>query len=105
MSEPLNIAVQDSAQPTNKVAAATNASGGIAAVVASIMAAYGGPAIVEALGEFATTNPSGTAFAVMLVTGVASFYAAKLGGQAAAFNVLDKPNVPLARADATQKET
>lgn len=93
----LNIAIQEGTQPTNKVAAASNASGGIAAVVASIMAAYGGPAIIEALGSFAETNPSGTTLLVMLVVGLASFFAAKFGGQAAAYNVLDKPNVPLVK--------
>lgn len=96
--EQLNIAVQDSAQPTNKVAAASNAAGGVAAVVAGVMAAYGGDAIRELLGPMAATYPAATTLIVLIVTGLASFYATKFGGQAAAFNVLDKPNVPLVKA-------
>jgi hypothetical protein len=101
MAEPLNIAVQESAQPTNKVAASTNASGSVAAVVAGVMAAYGGDAIREVMGAVATTHPDGTNLVVMLVTGIAAFYATKLGGRAAAYNVLDKPNVPLVAASPT----
>jgi len=97
--EPLNIAVQDSAQPTNKVAAASNAAGGVAAVVAGVMAAYGGDAIREIMGPLAQQYPSATTLVVLMATGVAAYYATKFGGQAAAYNVLDKPNVPLAKAN------
>ena len=96
--EPLNIAVQDGAQPTNKVSAASNTAGGIAAVVASVMATYGADAIREALGEWGAAHPSNTTRITILLVSLAAFFSTKLGGQAAAYNILDKPNVPLVKA-------
>jgi hypothetical protein len=90
------VAVQTGAEPTNKVAAATNAAGGIAGIVAGTLAAYGGPAIVEFLGAWATTHPAGTQLVVLLVTGVAAGIATKYAGRSASYNVLDAPNVPMA---------
>jgi ammonia channel protein AmtB len=97
----LDIAVQapGNLQPTNKVSAAANAAGGIGAVVGGVMAGYGGPAIVEALGKWGETHPSITSFVVMMTTGVIGALAVKYGGQRAAYNVLDKPNVALKPAD------
>lgn len=89
------IAVQAAPEPTNKVAAASNAAGGLAAVVAGVMAAYGGPAIVELLGEWGATHPSTTQLVVGIGAAVAGFVVTRAGGRAAAYNVLDKPNVPL----------
>ena len=94
----LSVAVQTSGQPTNKVAAASNMGGGLAAVVAGVMAAYGGPAITEMLGTWSTTHPSATALLVAAVAAVAGYFVTKFGGQAAAYNVLDKPNVPMVPA-------
>lgn len=94
----LGVAVQASAEPTNKVAAASNAAGSFAAVIGGVMAAYGGPAMTELMGEWGKAHPSTAALGVMLVTSLASFYAVKYGGRAAAYNVLDKPNVPLKAA-------
>lgn len=96
--ESLDIAVQSGSEPTNKVAAASNASGGIAGVVAGVMAVYGADALREILGPLATTHPAATTLIVLTVTSTAAFYATQLGGRAAAFNVLDKPNVPLVKA-------
>jgi hypothetical protein len=90
------VAVQTGPEPTNKVAAATNAAGGIAGIITGIMAAYGGPAIVEMLGAWATTHPAATQFLVVLITGVAGWLATLYGGRIASYNVLDAPNVPMA---------
>ena len=98
-NENLNIAVQASGQPTNKVSATGTAAGGIAAVLAGVMTAYIGPAIMEQLGSWGTANPSTAAFLVALAAALAGFFATKYGGQAAAYNVLDKPNIPLISAD------
>lgn len=92
------LAVQNGPQPTRKVAAAANAAGSLAAVIGGVMAGYGGPAIMELLGEYGKTHPSIAGFLVMMATSVASFLAVKYGGQAAAYNVLDKPNVPMVPA-------
>jgi negative regulator of sigma E activity len=94
MPEPA-VALQISPEPTNKVQAGTTAAGGLAAVIAGVMAAYGGPAVVELLGAWATTHPSATALLVAGLSAVAAYFVTKYGGQAAAYNVLDKPNVAM----------
>ena len=94
----LGVAVQASAQPTRKVVAATVTGGSLGAVVGGVMAGFGGPAIIEALGAWGQAHPSISGLIVTLVTSIAAFYAVKYGGQAGAYNVLDKPNVPLKAA-------
>jgi hypothetical protein len=89
------VAFQTGGQPTRKVSAASNVGGSVAAVLAGVMAGYGGPAIMELLGEYGSSHPSVAQFLIMIATSVAAFIATKYGGQAAAYNVLDKPNVPL----------
>lgn len=98
-NENLNVAVQATNQPTNKVAATGTAAGGLAAVIAGTMAAYGGPAIQELLGSWGTNYPSVSQLLILIVTGVAAYFATKYGSQQAAWNVLDKPNIPLVPAE------
>ena len=95
MENELNIAVQSSGQPTNKVRAASNVGGALAGVMAGVMTAFGGPAIMELMGEWGMSHPSTAALLVATVAALASWVAGKYGGQTAAFNVLDKPNIPL----------
>jgi hypothetical protein len=85
-------------QPTNKVAAASNAAMAVGALIAGVLSAYGGPAIIEMLGEWGVANPSTAQLLVMIVTGVAGGVAGKYVPPMAAYNVLDKPNVALQRA-------
>lgn len=92
------LAVQSGGQPTRKVSAATNAAGSVAAVLAGVMAGYGGPAIMELLGKYGETHPSVAQFLIMATTSLAAFLATKYGGQAVAYNVLDRPNVALKKA-------
>lgn len=82
-------------EPTNKVAAAGTAAAGIGFVVAGVMAGYGGPAIIELMGTWGEMHPNSANLIVMIVTGIAGAVAGKFGSQAAAYNVLDKPNVAL----------
>jgi NhaP-type Na+/H+ or K+/H+ antiporter len=95
MAAPLDIAVQTSPQPTNKVQAAGNIGGSLAGIVAGVMAGYAGPALIEMMGVWGANHPSTAQLIVMAVTTVAAALAGKYGGQAAAFNVLDKPNQAL----------
>lgn len=91
MPEP--VAIQTNLEPTNKLQAGTNAAGGVAAVLASVMAAYGADAIREIIGTH--LGPNTTNLLIMAITGVAAYFATTGFGRAAAYNVLDKPNVPL----------
>lgn len=95
----LDIAVQESPQPTNKVAAASNAAAAIGGVIAGVMAAYGGPAILEMLGDWGTAHPDTAQLIVMIVAGIAGVVGGKYVPPAAAYNVLDKPNKPLKTAE------
>jgi hypothetical protein len=99
--EPIaQVAVQQisNPQPTNKVAAATNAGSSIAAVISGVMVAFGGPALIEMLGPWGTAHPNATAFTVALVAAVASWAGVRYGGRGASYNVLDAPNVPMVPA-------
>lgn len=91
----LDIAVQTSPQPTNKVAAASNAAAAAGVIIAGVMAAYGGPAILELLGAWGQSHPNTAQLIVMIVSGLAGGVGGKYVPQVAAYNVLDKPNVPL----------
>ena len=90
-----DIARQASSQPTNKVRAASNVGGALAGVMAGVMTAFGGPALMELMGVWGTSHPSTAALLVASVAALASWVAGKYGGQQAAYNVLDKPNIPL----------
>ena len=90
------LAEQTDDHPTNKLAAGTNAAGAIGGVIAGVFASYGGPAIKELIGTTGLGAESQN-FVVLLVVTVAGFLATKYGGQRAAYNVLDKPNRPVAR--------
>lgn len=100
MAEIATVAEQATDEPTNKLAAGTTASAGVGAVIAGAIAGYGSEAIRDVLMEVvpalaakaATTN-----FLVFIGVTVAAYVASKYGGQAAAFNVLDKPNIPLSK--------
>lgn len=91
-NENLNVAVQVSSQPTNKVAAAAEAAGAIGAVLVAVTN-FIGPALEETLSGY--LGPNTLALVTTAVTAVASYYALKYGTRVAAFNVLDKPNVPM----------
>ena len=95
MPETAPVAVQATSEPTRKLAAGTTAAGAIAGVLAGILAAYGGDAIKEVLAS-TSLGPAMQNLIVMMVVGVATWLATKYGGQAAAYNVLDKPNIPIA---------
>lgn len=95
------VAVQATSEPTNKLVAGTNAAAGVGAVIAGVLAAYGGEAIKEvwpALVPTALEGPAFTNLVVMGLVGVATFYATRASGRAAAYNVMDKPNIPIATA-------
>lgn len=98
MADSPAVAVQTSTEPTNKLTAGTNAAGGVAAVIAAVMAAYGADAIKEMLSTM-PIGPAVTNLIVMVVTGIAAYFATSLSGRAAAYNVLDKPNRPLVDVD------
>lgn len=95
------IAVQSTSEPTNKLAAGTTAAAGVGAVIAGALAGYGNEAIRDVLVEVlpvmaakaATTN-----FIVFIVVTLAAYFANKQAGLRAGYNVLDKPNVPVALA-------
>jgi hypothetical protein len=55
---------------------------------------------MEQLGTWGTSNPSTAALLVAAVAAIVGYFATKYGGQAAAYNVLDKPNVPMVPAPA-----
>jgi hypothetical protein len=81
-------------QPTNKVSAAANYGGGIGGIIAGAMSLYGDGAIREVL----ATLPIGektTDLLVFAIVSAAVYLGTKYGAQAAAYNVLDKPNVAL----------
>jgi hypothetical protein len=91
-----NVAVQTGAQPTNKVSAASTAGGSIGAIIAGAMSLYGDGAIREVLSQVPAIGPKATDLLVFVAVSAAVYLGTKYGAQAAAFNVLDKPNVPLA---------
>jgi hypothetical protein len=91
------VAVQTSNEPTNKLATGTQAAGAIAGVLAGVLSAYGADAIKELLPS-PPLGPATQNLIVMAVTAVATWAAAQWGGRRAAYNVLDKPNVPIAAA-------
>lgn len=90
-----SVAVQKSAQPTNKVAAAATAGGSIGGIIAGAMTLYGDGAIREVLAALPIGEKT-TDLLVFVIVSAAVYLGTKYGGQAAAYNVLDKPNVPLA---------
>lgn len=101
MLETASIAVQTTTEPTNKLAAGTTAAASVGAVIAGALAAYGNEAIRDVIVEVlpgmaakaATTN-----FIVFMMVTVAAYVANKYAGLRAGYNVLDRPNVPLAAA-------
>lgn len=98
VNPPTNIAVQASPQPTNKVVAASNGAATMGAAIAAAVTLFAGDAIMEvwnyvspdALDDGATAK-----LIVGIVIAAASFYATRATARAAAYNVLDKPNVPV----------
>jgi hypothetical protein len=92
VNKTLDIAVQSTEQPTNKVAAAGTAAGAIGAVLVAVTT-FVGPAMEEALGG--KVGPNVLALITAAVGALVGYFALKYGSQAAAYNVLDKPNVPL----------
>ena len=90
------VAVQTSGEPTRKVAAATNVGSALGGVIAGVMTIYGGPAIIEMLGDWGVNNPQQTTFIVALATATATWAGIKYGGRSASYNVLDAPNVAMA---------
>jgi hypothetical protein len=92
-----NIAVQapGNTQPTNKVSAASTAGGSIGAIIAGAMSLYGDGAIREVLSGLPIGEKT-TDLIVFVLVSAAVYLGTKYGAQAAAYNVLDKPNVPLA---------
>lgn len=90
------IAVQTQPEPTNKVAAASNAAGSLAAVLAGVMTGYAGPAITELAGEWGKGHPNTLQLGIAMIAALAAYVATKAGARAAAYNVLDAPNVPMA---------
>lgn len=86
---------QPGGQPTRKVAAAANAAGGIGGIIAGAMTLYGDDAIREVLAMTAL-GPKMTDLVCLIVVSGAVYFGTKIGARAAAYNVLDKPNVPLA---------
>ena len=93
--EHANVAIQVSGQPTNKVTAASTAGGSIGAIIAGAMSLYGDGAIREVLGGLPIGEKT-TDLIVFVLVSAAVYLGTKYGAQAAAYNVLDKPNVPLA---------
>jgi uncharacterized membrane protein YeiH len=90
-----DVAVQQGSQPTRKVAAASEAAGGIGGIIAGAMTLYGDGAIREVLANMPIGEKS-TDLIVFIVVSAAVYLGSKYGARAAAWNVLDKPNVPLA---------
>jgi predicted lipid-binding transport protein (Tim44 family) len=92
-----NVAVQapGNTQPTNKVTAASTAGGGIGAIIASGMSLYGEAALREVLANFPIGEKLTDLICFVAVASVV-YVGTKYGAQWAAYNVLDKPNVPLA---------
>jgi hypothetical protein len=90
-----DVAVQTGGQPTRKVTAASTAGGSIGAIIAGAMSLYGDGAIREVLGGLPIGEKS-TDLIVFVLVSAAVYLGTKYGAQAAAYNVLDKPNVPLA---------
>lgn len=88
------VAVQTGGQPTRKVSAASTAGGSIGAIIAGAMSLYGDDAIREVLANL-PIGPKATDLIVFVLVSAAIYLGAKYGAQAAAYNVLDKPNVPL----------
>jgi uncharacterized membrane protein YeiH len=92
------VAIQTSPQPTNKVTWASNAAGSIGAVFAGSIAAYGGDQLRTVLIELSPSlaeKPATIGLIVFVLVALAGFFANKYGSQLAAYNVLDKPNVPI----------
>lgn len=100
VSAPAAVAVQVGPQPTNKVSAAANAGGGIGGIIAGAMTLYGDDALREVLAMTAL-GPKMTDLVCLIVVSAAVYLGTKYGAQAAAYNVLDKPNVPLAPVENT----
>lgn len=92
---PTTIAVQAGPQPTRKVAAAAEAAGGIGGIIAGAMTLYGDGAIREVLAALPIGEKT-TDLLVFVIVSVAVYFGTKYGARAAAYNVLDKPNVPVA---------
>lgn len=95
------LAVQASPQPTNKVVAASNGAATMSAAIAGAVALFASDAIMEVWNYVAPAELDNGATAKLIVGCViaaASFYATQAAGRAVAYNVLDKPNVPLTPA-------
>ena len=94
------VAVQAGPQPTNKVSAASEAAGGIGGIIAGAMTLYGDGAIREVLASFPIGERT-TDLIVFVLVSAAVYFGSKYGARAAAYNILDKPNVPLAPVSRT----
>ena len=94
-----DLAVQQGPQPTNKVVAASNGAATMSAAIAAAVSMFAGDAIMEVWNYLMPTELHNGATAKLIVSCViaaATFYATQAAGRAVAYNVLDKPNVPLA---------
>lgn len=94
------VAIQTSNEPTNKLAAGTAASAGVGGVVAGAIVGFGAPAYYElvANGPAILQGPGVSGLILGIITGLATLWASKKAGLIAGYNVLDKPNVPMAVA-------
>jgi hypothetical protein len=86
------VAVQTTPQPTNKVAAAGTAAGAIGAVLVAVTS-FIGPALEETLGGY--MGPNALQLVIAAAGALIGYFGLKYGSQAAAYNVLDAPNVAL----------
>jgi hypothetical protein len=94
-----SVAVQITAQPTNKVRAALNNAGPLAGVLAGAIASYGNDQIREVMLELIPAlqdKPNATNFFIFVAVTALVWFATIGRGQQAAYNVLDAPNQPIA---------
>jgi hypothetical protein len=98
-----NVAFQVTEQPTNKVQASTQISAGIGAVFAGVFATYGGDSVREIwtnlMPVWLPADGPTAALVIAAAVGAATWYLAQRGGRAAAYNVLDAPNVKMVAAE------
>jgi hypothetical protein len=94
-----NVATQITGQPTNKVRAALDQAAPLAAVLAGAIASYGNDKIREVMLElvpYLQTRPAATNFFIFVAVTALVWFATQWRGRAAAYDVLDAPNQPIA---------
>jgi hypothetical protein len=95
------VAFQPDDKPTNKVTAASTAAGALGAILVAITS-FVGPALEESLSGY--VGPNMLALITAAVGALIGYFGLKYGSQMAAYNVTDRPNIPMVPATRSNME-